>query len=100
MTFHLLLDERHFPSKIRKLHATQGSYLEQPAQTASSAGAASPGLAPTAETQQKHLVQVSHYFDRFYSGESSISSSSLRTNCSVFSSSLSILHSLETFMDP
>lgn len=58
VTFHLLLDERHFPSKIRKLHATQGSYLEQPAQTASSAGAASPGLAPTAETQQKHLVQV------------------------------------------
>jgi len=42
VTFHLVMDERHFPANLRKLHSAQGKVQTPPASSAASSTAAPP----------------------------------------------------------
>ena len=61
VTFHLVLDERHFPPALRKLHAGQGLTVQQSgALPASGANAGPTSATPAAAAnEQKRLVMVS-----------------------------------------
>jgi len=57
VTFHLVLDERHFPRAIRKLHPSQGSILV-PEGHGTTGGQSTGPTSTTADANHKRTVQV------------------------------------------
>ena len=60
VTFHLVMDERHFPANLRKLHSAQGKVQTPPPPPPSN-----PASSTTAPPSDKRVVRVTPFIPSF-----------------------------------